>query len=522
MKHLFIFLSMLISGYCFSQSRLLDIHSDELSGILGFDIQKSNTGYFVSGTGNVSNDYFCWLTKTDHEFNPVWRIKFKLSGKYFQVNSKTVTTSILSNDQIILLAKSMNDDSTYTELASFDQNGNFLWGKKWSHTNAYFIPVDLNEIIQLPNNDFIISHSVNSGNAQMKLNANGTVLFSKFTHLVISNDTITGVFNLPCSDGGMLQILRSQERKTVVIKLNAQYQISWTKEIQANNRSIWIVNAHENSDGSFWLFGSITANQAVSIIDQVYSVIKMNGNGTIEGIQLYNTVANMGIAQIYQTAENNFTFSSTEGEIGSIDLNNGIIQKQYLDIFQANHGLQNLHKLTNEYALTGLGANWQESKIQLFSNLEDHPCLNLYENESQLFQDTIPLQDIQSNPISAAVETYSFGSSINPTIESADITFVQECSLGLKENELEPELEIYPNPSSSNSLVTVKLNVLSGSNKRILRLFDLLGNQVLNSEVNETKESLVIDIHSLEAGTYFVNISSLVGDSNFTGKLIIR
>lgn len=522
MKRLIFFLLIFISGNCFSQSRLLDIHSDELSGILGFDIQKTNTGYLVAGTGNISTDFFCWLTKTDQEFNPVWRIKFKLSGIYHQVNSTTVTTSILSNDQIILLAKSKNDDSTYTELASFDQNGNFLWGRKWSHTNAYFFPNDLNEITHLPNNEFIISHSVRKGNAQMKLNANGTVLFSKYTHLTDTNDTISGVYNLPCSDGGMLQIIRSHERKTVVIKLNAQHQISWAKEIQADNRSIWLVNAHENSDGSFWLFGSITANQAVSIVDQVYSVMKMTGNGTIEGVYFYTTAANLGIAQIYQTAENIFTFGTTEGEIGSIDLTNGITKKQHLDIYQANHGFQNLHKLPDEYALTGLGANWQESKIQLFSNLEDHPCLNLYENESQIIQDTLPLQEIQSNDISALVETNSFGNSLNPTIESADITFLQECYLGLKENESNPELEIYPNPSNFNSFVTIKLNELSGAKKRIIRLFDLLGNQVLYSEVNENAESHQMDIRSLEAGTYIVSFSSLEGNQIFTSKLVVR
>jgi hypothetical protein len=498
----------------------MDIHSDELTQLIGFDIQATGTDYLIAGTGNHFNDFICWVAKVDQEFQPIWRKKLKLSGIYFQANPTTITLNILSNDQIILLAKTMDDDSTYTELVSMKQNGDFLWGKKWTHPNAYTIPVDLNKIVHFPNNEFTVSHAVSKGSTQMKMDANGSLLSSKYTHLADPNDTTLGVSNLLCSNGGMLQILRSHEGRAVVIKLDAQFQVSWAKEIRATNRSVWLQNSYENADGSFWLFGSITRSQPASPIDQIYVVMKMSADGNVTGVYSYQAPAYMGIAQIYPLSQNRFVFGSTEGTIGTVNQNNGSAEIQNLDIFQANHGFQNLHKLPNGYALTGLGANWSESKIQLFSNVENHPCL--FGAIDVLNQDTIPLQEIQVTDIQVLVDNYASGNSFNPLIETSDVSFVEECYLSVDEQQLSPEVTIYPNPATSNSFVTLKLNGFPQHEKILLTVSDLQGNEVLYSEIDGDSDSHLIDRHPFRAGMYFLRCNTLNSKEIFTSKLIIR
>lgn len=512
----------------FSQSRLLDIHSNHFTSVLGFDLKETSSGYLIAGTGssNMNYGFFCWINKTDSEFNPIWSKKFMLSGFYYQVNPTTITISTLSNNQIVLLAKTRDEDSVYTDLCSFDQNGNFIWGKHWGHLFEYADPVDLNKIVPLSDSTFHISHSLPHGSSQMKVKADGTVLSSEYTHLPNPNDSVLGVTNMFCNDGGMLQIMRSHDRRTVLIKLDPQHQVSWAKEIQSTNRFIWIANAYENTDGSFWLFGSITADQSLPDIDQSLAVMKLSNDGNLAGAYYYDnqliTGIMMGIAQVYPIAPNEFEFNSTERQIGSINLNTGIIQAQNLDISQANHGFQNLHKLSNHYyAMTGMGLNWNESKIHIFPGITDHPCLYPDENVQMVSQDTIPLQEIQITDIAAVIESYSFGNSFNPAVESADISFVQECYLSLEEYESHIEPTIYPNPTDSNPFVTLKL---SGSTREKIELtiFDLHGKEVFRSEIEENSDFQQIDIHTLQQGMYLIHGNSPDGLEIFTSKLIIR
>jgi hypothetical protein len=525
MNQLILLILALLSFSGFSQSRLLDIRSDQFTQVFGFDLKETTSGYLVAGTGSstMNAGFFCWITKTDQEFNTIWGKKFLLSGLDYQVNPTTVTISTLENNQIILLAKTRNEDSTFTELACFNETGDFLWGKKWTHPNEYTIPIDLNEIVPLPPNEFLISHSIKKGSIQIKLNTNGTVLSSKHTHLPTLNDTTNGVFNLRCNDGGMLQILRTQERKTILVRSDDQSQVSWSKQLESVNRSIWLANAHENSDGSFWLFGSIThSNPQTNLTSQVNAVMKLSPGGNLSGAYFYEYSENMGIAQIHPISEDQFSFASTEGIIGTINQTTGYSEIQQLDIFQANHGFQNLHKISDQYALTGLGANWAESKIQLFTELENHPCLYLQQPIHQFFQDTIPLQDILVTAIPVVITDYSFGNPFNPIIQPADITFEQECYLGLDEKEAGPELSIYPNPGNSGSFVTLKLSGQYQADKMEVSVRDLQGKEVLLSEVTGSSGLHLIDTRTLQAGMYVVNCKLLGTSKNLTGKLILR
>ncbi|MNK00458.1 hypothetical protein D3C87_182430 [compost metagenome] len=526
MKRLITFLLVAVSVSGFSQSRLLDIQSNELSGVVGFDMLQTTDGYLIAGTGGTNNfnNFFCWITKTDGEFNPVWNKKIRLSGYSYQVNSSNVTLAILENDQIVLLAKSRNDDSTFAQVSSFDQNGNFLWSRKWVQPHSYAGAVDMNQVVPLPNNEFIISHSVKFGSTQMKLDAAGTVLSSKYTHLVNPNDTtVLGVSNLHCNDGGTLQLVRTYGSRTLVTRLDAQHQISWSKEIRYDDREVKMTCAYENVDGSFWLFGSMNRIQGPpNTVELVFAVMKLSEAGNLTETSLYNDDIHLGFAAIFSNGNNTFDYNSTEGEIGRLDLNTGTVMAQRLDIFQANHGFQNMHKLQDQYALTGLGANWSESKIHLFPGIEDHPCLHLWEPIQTIQANTVPMQQMIVTDLSPQVDNYSHGNLVAPLVEFADIRFVEECLLSVSENESSPEIVLYPNPAGLGSTVTLKIDGLKQQEKIRLSVFDIGGKQVLSSELSGQADSHLVDVSHLQSGMYLVTCTSSVDSKIFTTKLVIR
>ena len=71
-------------------------------------------------------------------------------------------------------------------------------------------------------------------------------------------------------------------------------------------------------------------------------------------------------------------------------------------------------------------------------------------------------------------------------------------------------IEVFPNPLTSNSFIKVKAH----SNTINVRLFDLLGNELVKKELKTTDKELVIELYSLTAetlpsGIYFLEAQSV-------------
>ncbi len=90
------------------------------------------------------------------------------------------------------------------------------------------------------------------------------------------------------------------------------------------------------------------------------------------------------------------------------------------------------------------------------------------------------------------------------------------CSTGIEEVLSGEELSVYPNPASDK--VTVKYTIAQNSQ---LRVYNIVGEKVLEYDLPEGSTSLDINVGSLPSGTYFY---SLLSDTKAveTKRLVIR
>jgi hypothetical protein len=519
----FLFFSLIGSA----QSARFDIRTYESGSPLGFDIEKLDNGYVITGTEEQGSIKYCWVSRVDSGLNTIWKKRFQLSGNTFQVNPMTITLAILQNKDILLVAKSyiQSQNTSFTEVVSLNEFGNFNWGKTWSDPVSYccYFTYDLNPVVQLPSGEIRISHSVDHGNMQVNLDPSGNVLLSKYVFRTTPSDTNYAVSNTPCQDGGFLQIHRRTFQNTRLVKLNSNYQIEWTRELALPNKNFWMVNAFENPDGSFWLFGSLSFAQNSDFLNDAYGVVKISGSGQLlEASAFPGFGINYGFAEIFSTGNNTFIFNSTEAEIGTLDLNTGIAQLQRLDVLQANHGFQNLHCFADgTWSMTGMGANWTESKIHFFPQIEDHACLQgEYESISR---DSIPISLFTIDTPAFSVIDYGPGTAFNPVMEESIISFVLECGLlGLPETADEKHLQLYPNPAATNSELTLEIESGAFQKSLEVEIVNLQGKTVLQKQFPKSSENYRLTLQDIRSGIYLLRYH-LDGAERFRSeKLIIR
>jgi hypothetical protein len=69
------------------------------------------------------------------------------------------------------------------------------------------------------------------------------------------------------------------------------------------------------------------------------------------------------------------------------------------------------------------------------------------------------------------------------------------------------QILVYPNPA--NNKISIRANQIKG-----IKLFDVLGNEILNTKENE------IDVSILSSGVYFVQVSTR--GNNYTQKIVVQ
>lgn len=87
----------------------------------------------------------------------------------------------------------------------------------------------------------------------------------------------------------------------------------------------------------------------------------------------------------------------------------------------------------------------------------------------------------------------------------------------IDENDDMSELRIYPNPAKEILTIVLPAN---NENKSSLEIFNILGNKVLNRNINPTNGSISLDVSSLAPGVYIIKIIS--GSHNWTEHVVIQ
>jgi plastocyanin len=101
----------------------------------------------------------------------------------------------------------------------------------------------------------------------------------------------------------------------------------------------------------------------------------------------------------------------------------------------------------------------------------------------------------------------------HPTTMFGTITVVAEGVLNTDNFALLDNIRIYPNPASS------KINFDMNNNEQLnVKIYNLLGKEVLNSSIDETNNS--ISVATLSKGMYIAKITTTDGKSFFTRKFV--
>ncbi|MFZ5551844.1 MAG: T9SS type A sorting domain-containing protein [Bacteroidota bacterium] len=109
---------------------------------------------------------------------------------------------------------------------------------------------------------------------------------------------------------------------------------------------------------------------------------------------------------------------------------------------------------------------------------------------------------------------------INDPNDSTYIDISFDIALGVEENKISHEINLYPNPANAFVKYDYSLTNTTGSDKHLV-IMDVLGNKVREIAINNEKGVITVDIHSLKAGIYFYSLL-VDGKAIETKRLMIQ
>jgi len=120
--------------------------------------------------------------------------------------------------------------------------------------------------------------------------------------------------------------------------------------------------------------------------------------------------------------------------------------------------------------------------------------------------------------IGAHLITYTYAGS-NDCENSAQIEVVVDACTGLTESFPKSTLEIYPNPTTSNSTITFSLNQNRTVNISIFNVDGKFVGELANESFTTGKHQVQMDLNELRPGVYFVSFND--GDNVLTKKVTV-
>lgn len=395
-----------------------------------------------------------------------------------------------------------NDYNTW--IAKVDSDGTLLWEQKHGGENADYA----DDIAELTGGDLVlVGHSMSSGGDipsnygyadYILLRYNGTTGDLLNSRNIGGTDPDRGYGIVPTSDGGYIVCGESQsenynvtchnslicESSFWIVKLNSNDNILWSSCVSSINGGANYFNiAHDiqpTSDGNFIVAGRGRNGWGGNTNgkNDVW-LVKIDPSGGIIWRKFYG-----GSDQDYGVAV------KTTSDDGYIVV--GYTTSEDIDIEVDNPNL-------------GCWSAWI-FKVDSAGDLEWEQRVG--SGGCDRFNDVIELNE---NEFVAAGDV---GQSNQDLVDSNGrgfwITKINFDTLSLEENEL-TDLQVYPNPADE------KVTIISNELIEEIRLFDMIGNEVLTSKLGSINE---LDISKISSGVYFLNVRS--GDRVSVRKLIIK
>lgn len=385
----------------------------------------------------------------------------------------------LSNDFVAVFYSSENCE---TYIVKFDQALNVIWCKVLTFPPSSFMQewfMSANLLTISAQDEIYISLTPLAGSIITKLDNNGNLVFSK---KISNTDNTLGInsgntFNLT-SDGGYL-LTMTYDSKPNIVKLNASFQVEWSKHFTFNNYSS-PQSSVELSNGNFAIILQETGETKIAEINAQGQLLSLKQGVNFTYPYVLNALSN-GNYQLFDHDGNYFKSNAAGGTCLRATFDH---ESYGLPIFR--NGNRYVYNRTPLYS------------FYFIANDQASSCYDLN-------VDSVSLSNVSFDPneiSDAQLNIENFGSISNFTTNwVVDNTIHVTESCGFLQNE---ELEnlivsIYPNPISRGSSISLKLG---SANVDEVRIFNTAG-QLLKtiSCLNKTDLNFTL---AFSSGMYYL------------------
>lgn len=422
-------------------------------GGTGIDIgwsvcQTFDGGYVVTGRSDTSfSPFTLFLIKTDPIGDTVWVKRF-ISG-FGSIGYSVQQTS--DSGYIICGITSVGSNNLDVYLIKVDSIGNLLWSKT-------FGDADTDEgwaVKQTRDGGYIITGerwSLGQSICLIKTDHNGDSIWTRVYH---GSDGY-GQNVLQTSDGGyIIGGSLSAAGNVSVIKTDSVGNLVWEKNFQCTSAFTYGYSIAQTSDGGYAMAGHVSTSNGNDVF-----INKIDSLGNLLWAKTFGGTGNDYGNSIQQTTDGGYVIAGYSNSFsGSFDM----------DIY-----------LIKTDANGNSGCN------------EGTPTLTLpVPTENQL---SIPTIITSPSTIGFYDSTFIYNIGLDSTICLID---------GYFEKTTDISFLISPNPANS------KLQISASAKISKLKLFDLLGKELLSQTISDYKKE--IDIRFLSSGIYFLRLQTKQG-----------
>lgn len=460
-------------------------------------------------------DDFNHLTKIDSNYNVIYSktFGFPLSASSY---SRIAGLAKVTNNRLVMGSKALLNNKIVSNVTFINSiNGSIIWSKTIDSVAAMSI--------KYKNNKISLFCCLNNYNYLINLDTNGNLISTKKINLDYNNP-LPGPppihsYSLSAGDVGsdssffFLSIPTYSAAGFKVTKLDKNENILWSYEYKIPNQYSVLLNNSvvlATNDGGLLIF----------LIDHG-TYYKINKNGKM----------------LWQNNQGSFIrytlFEKPDGKIFSISQNDN------LKLFDAN-GTLIFHNLSSCFPKSQdrIIAPFQNHFIFIYPIYSTGPfsCLSfspsilcdavIYKNDYSFSGCLLGTTSMTNNLTNTAtkgdssISFHPYTPSLTPlsysiSSQTPTITITNDaCNpAGIKENALNGQASIYPNPSSENLTITTK-----NSDIRIVSIINSIGQHITTIILKGDRET--IDISDFATGLYFINCYSLNNELIVVQKII--
>jgi len=500
-----LFLMLIASISASAQITFQKTYGDSTVNDIGQSIlQTGDGGYLIAATryttGNQIESLF--LIRTDGIGDTLWTTN---------VNESTVNYSgaqvIQTYDGGFAITGIKGSTNTLVPyLLKIDAAGNMLWNK----TYLWFAQERINSIVQTPDSGFLLAGYLYNGNDLVyfiRTNSAGDTLWTKSYKENLFNATIYSVRMTP--DGGFvaagfIQNTGTQDVDAFLFKTDAAGNFLWAKGYGGTGYDY--AQQVEVMPDSGFAIAAVTYSFGAGLAD--FYLIRTDSAGNPLWSKTYGGASDDRSESIRSTPDGGLLFT---GEAASFSFGNFDV---YMIMTDANgdtiwtktvNGLENNEgyslDMTDDggFAITGTYFNQFSNNDVFFLKADASGFMGCSEVSVPTVTTTPSTQvfnhQLNFLPSEPLVNAHALIENKGTRIET--LCF----SDGIKEESLEDDLVIYPNPSKGKLAVCSMQSAIKS-----MEIYSIIGKQVLAFRFMQLRQRADFDVSALSSGIYFIKV----------------